>query len=216
MTARRVSTLIGALVGATVLGIAAMVAWSVLHPSEAGRPLPLAEGPALGDLTGYVARVDGRARTLDVTDNPLGLRPTMLVLTDATTIMVNGKQGGLGDLVKDVPVRVFYEVRDEVKYVTSLQVIPDGAATARSGADTPGPVADVRPIAEPAPRPAASPPPVPVRAPVGAVVSPPAVPARTPPAPRPAVTAPAAPAPTRSDAEDGSAAVDWLFQTRRR
>lgn len=221
---QRVSRIIGGVAILGVLMIAAMVTWSVLRPADPGPSLPLAEGPALGDLTGYVGRVDRAARTLHVTDNLLGLRPVMLVVTDDTTIKVDGKQGALGDLSKDVPVRVFYEVRGDVKYVTSLQVITGGAQASGATATDAGPMVQARPAA-------ASPPAAEPAPPVAVIVAPPP-PASPPPAPAPAPTprpALAAPAPTEAasigpppastaetDAGDGSVVIDWLFESRRR
>jgi hypothetical protein len=234
VTAQRASRIAGGVALVAVLSVVGMVTWSLLNRSDPGPALPLAEGPALGDMTGYVGRVDPLARTVDVTEDLLGLRPVMLAVTDDTSIMVHGKQGGLGDLSKDMPVRVFYEVRNDVKYVTSIQVITADAT----------PVAEARPVApaavvsasqttpSPAPAPpltAATPPPTP---PPPTPASPPRRAPDPSPAgqtarrsPPPRVAAPATEAasppvsvtrPAETEAGDGSAAVDWLFESRRR
>jgi hypothetical protein len=152
MNVQRISTIIGIIAIAAVMVIGAMATWSALRPPETG-PAPVAEGPSLGDLTGYVGRVDGTGRTVDVTENLHGQHPTMLVVTNDTAIVVHGKPGNFGDLTKDMPVRVFYEVRNDVKYVTSLQVIGDSAQATRSPAADPL-AADSKPPAEAATPPA--------------------------------------------------------------
>ena len=213
-TAQRLSRVIGGIAVLGVLVIAAMVTWSVLHRADPGPALPLAGGPALGDLTGYVGRVDRDAGTVDVADDLFGLRPVMLVVTDDTSIMVHGKEGALGDLSKDMPVRVFYEVRDDVKYVTSLQVISDGAQASGPTAADVGPVVEDRAGSPVTARPGAEPTPAArTRAPVAAVVPPaPAAPSAA------AAIGPPRASPRPADAEvgDGSAAIDWLFESRRR
>ena len=240
VTAQRASRIAGGLAFVAGLSVVGAVAWSLLTPSYPGPALPLAEGPALGDVTGYVGRVDPSARTVDVADNLFGLRPVMMVLTDDTSIMVGGKQGAIGDLSKDTPVRAFYEVRNDIKYVTSILVITDQARsqTGASSVDS-RPAADTRPAIDSRPA-AAVTPPVESRP-----LTPPAV-ASAPPASRSAAGAPVmatitsrpVPASPRAsappvaaavgsrpvtgvraaepDAGDGSAAIDWLFESRRR
>ncbi len=228
MTTRGVSRIAGGIALVAVLSVVGMVTWSVLHPSDPGPSLPLADGPALGDVTGYVGRVDPSARTVDVAENPFGLRPVMMVLTNDTSIMVDGKQGGIGDLSKDVPVRAFYEVRNDVKYVTSIQVITDDASRSSvsqarppAGATPPvesGPPVASKPAAPPAVEAAAPAIRTPVTAPpvsaatprLGVPVPPP--PARTPdPSParprtagRPAATTPRPTAPVSEAASVAS------------
>lgn len=191
MNVQRISTIIGIIAIAAVMVIGAVATWSALRPPETG-PAPVAEGPSLGDLTGYVGRVDGTGRTVDVTENLHGQHPTMLVVTNDTAIVVHGKPGNFGDLTKDMPVRVFYEVRNDVKYVTSLQVIADSAQATRApaadplAADSKSPAEATTPPAVAAVEPKAAPP----------VVEPkPAAPA---PEPKPPVAAkpPAPPTPT--------------------
>jgi hypothetical protein len=228
-TARWVSRIIGAMMILGVLVIAAMATWSVLRPEDPGPALPVAAGPALGDLTGYVGQVDGAARTLAVTDNVLGLRPITLMVTDDTSITVHGKQGALGDLSRDTPVRVFYEVRDGVKYVTSVQVIT-GLQASGPTAPAAGTMVEAAPVAVSAP---ASQAPAQPKARVAAIVTP-APPVSAPPSPSGTAVVPSpvsAAAPpgeaasigaTRAavaspeDAGDGSAVIDWLFESRRR
>jgi hypothetical protein len=139
---------VGGIAFVAVLSVVGTVAWSLLNRSDHVPPLPLAEGPALGDLTGYVGRIDPGARTIDIAEDLSGLRSVAMVVTDDTSIMVGDKRGGIGDLSKDLPVRAFYEVRNDVTYVTSIQVIIDeakGTAAATTPAVAPPPPPRGRP-----------------------------------------------------------------------
>jgi hypothetical protein len=207
VTTQRASRIAGGIAFVAVLSVVGTVAWSLLNRSDHVPPLPLAEGPALGDLTGYVGRIDPGARTIDIAEDLSGLRSVAMVVTDDTSIMVGDKRGGIGDLSKDLPVRAFYEVRNDVTYVTSIQVIIDeakGTAAATTPAVAPPPPS--RPAA-PAPS-TATIAPRPVPAPPRATAPPAAASVGPPPA------AVARPAPTVAD--DGSAVIDWLFESRRR
>jgi hypothetical protein len=223
VTTQRASRIAGGVALVAVLSVVTMVAWSLLNPSDPRPTLPVGDTPAMGDMTGYVERVDAGARTVDVVENRLGLRPTMMVVTNDTSIMVRGKQGALADLTKDMPVRAFYEVRNDVKYLTSLQVItndpadgspagepvpapPSAVASKPASPRTPapaGPVMTVTPRPSPPPRAA---PPAPVAASTTSSPAPVALPS---PAPAARVAEPDA-------AGDGSAAVDWLLTESRR
>jgi len=229
MTAKGLSRIAGAVAIAAVLVVTAMVTWSVLRQSDHETP-QIAGGPALGDLTGYVGRVDRESRTIDVSTSLLGVRPVILNVTNDTSIMVRGKQGGLGDLSKDMPVRVFYEVRDDVKYVTSIQVVTEEAPVeAKPPAEAKAPV-EAKPAppvtaATPKPTPPALEPikpraPEPLPASIQTATPPAAKPPRAPAATTEAAAAPpprvSAPRPADTDADDGSAAIDWLLKESRK
>ena len=231
MTTQRASRIAGGIALVAVLSVVTLVAWSLLNPSDPRPALPVDSGPAMGDITGYVERVDPGARTVDVADNLLGLRPTMMVVTSDTSIMVRGKQGALADLTKDMPVRAVYEIRNDVKYLTALQVITSDPADARPAVEpvpAPPPTAASRPASPRPPAPmapvmAVTPRPAPpgraaTPAPVAAYTTLPPVPAAT---PSPAPIATPSPTPAARVAEpdavgDGSAAVDWLLTESRR
>jgi hypothetical protein len=230
MTARGLSRIAGAVAIVAVLVVTAMVTWSVLRPSDHESTTQVAGGPALGDLTGYVGRVDRESRTIDVSTSLLGVRPVILNVTNDTSIMVRGKQGGLGDLSKDMPVRVFYEVRDDVKYVTSIQVVTEEApveakppAEAKAPVEaTPAPPVTVAtpkptpPALEPVKPRAPEAPPASIQAAAPPAAKPPRVPAATTeaaPVPPPRVSASR---PADTDADDGSAAIDWLLKESRK
>jgi hypothetical protein len=192
------SKVAGGIALAAVLSVVAIVAWSILNHSDPAPSATLGDGPAMGDITGYVGRVDRNARTVDVAESMFGLRPVTMALTNDTSITVAGKQGGIGDLSKDMQVRAFYEVRNDVKYVTSIQVISDEAPSkvasspasdARSPVETKPameskPAVEARPPVEPKPRvePRA---PAEVKPPTTRPVSPPPAVAASPPAARP-------------------------------
>ena len=206
MTTRGASRIASGIALVAVLSVVGMVTWSVLHPSDPGPALPPTDGPALGDMTGYVGRVDPSARTVDVAENLFGLRPVMMVMTNDTSIVVGGKEGGIGDLSKDMPVRAFYEVRNDVKYVTSIQVIIDAAS--RSSVSESRPPVETRPTSSP---PAVESKPA---APPAVVSAPPATrpPVTAPPVaaatPRPSLPAPPLPARTPDPSPVGSRTAD--------
>ena len=133
MTAQRLSRVAAGIAIVTVVGVAALVTRNVLWPEDPDASLQHAGGKVMGDMAGYVGRVDRETRTIDVSTSPLGIRPIAMLVTNETTIVVNGKQGALGDLWKDLPVRVYYEVRDNARYATSIQVTT-GDAVASSPA----------------------------------------------------------------------------------
>jgi hypothetical protein len=122
VTAQGLSRIAGGVALAAVLVIAGLVARSVFRGPEPEFVPQLAGGPATGDMSGFLDRIDRTARTIDVAGDLVGLRPVSLAVTHDTSITVLGKPGSLADLSKDMPVRVFYEVRHDVKYVTAIQV----------------------------------------------------------------------------------------------
>lgn len=188
MNAQRLSRIAAGIAIVTALGVAGLVTRNVLWPDDPDASLHSTGGKMLGDMAGYVGRVDREARTVDVSISPLGIRPVAMVVTNETAIVVNGKQGAIGDLWKDLPVRVYYEVRDNTRYATSIQVTsgdslaasPAGKDPAASSPAAPSPAAPSTAVAPP---PVATPPtqattPAPP-APVAAT-EPPAAPASTP------------------------------------
>ena len=198
MTAQRLSRIAAGIAIVTVLGVTALVTRNVLWPDDPDASLQRNGGKVMGDMAGYVGRVDREARTVDISTSPLGIRPVVLLVTNETAIVVNGKQGAIGDLWKDLPVRVLYEVRDNARYATSIQVTAgDSLAASPAAKDSAPASATPTPTKEPqAPSVATSP--VPATAPPSVAPAPvaPATPLK-PPAP-PAVATkptPVAPAP---------------------
>jgi hypothetical protein len=169
VTTQGLSRIAGGIAIVAVLVVSGMVAWSVLRQQDPDPVVQQVEAPPrvgearrLGDLTGYVGRVDPDAHTLVVAANPLGTDPVMLIVANDAAVTVHGKRGGLGDLSKNMPVRVFYEVRNEVKHVTSI-VAERPQASAPSAAER-KPAAEAKPAPEAKPpseaKPAAEPKPV--------------------------------------------------------
>ena len=236
MTAQGLSKIAGGIAIVAVVVVTGMVTWSLLRPQdpdsiqvgEAPRP---DEAPRLGDMTGYVGRVDPDTQMIVVSASLVGANPVMLVVNSAASITVQGKPSGLRDLSKDMPVRVVYEVRDDVKYATSIQVVTEDAHASRASETKPAvetkPPVEAKPPAEvkPAP-PVASPAPPATRPPAPAPPVTAATPRPTPPAlepakprtPEPPLPSPrvSAPRPADRDADDGSAAIDWLFKESRK
>jgi len=191
VTAQGLSKIAGGIAVVAVVVVTGMVTWSLLRPSdpdpiqvsEAPRP---GEAPQLGDMTGYVGRVDPDTQMIVVSASLVGANPVMLVVNSAASITVQGKPSGLRDLSKDMPVRVVYEVRDDVKYATSIQVVTDEAQASR-GSET-KPAVETPPPAEAKPSVEVKAP-VEVKPPVEAKPAPPVV-SPAPPATRPPATAP--------------------------
>jgi len=213
VTAQGLSKIAGGIAIVAVVVVTGMVTWSFLRPpdpdsipvAEAPRP---DEAPRLGDMTGYVGRVDPDTQMIVVSASLVGANPVMLVVNSAASITVLGKPSGLRDLSKDMPVRVVYEVRDDVKYATSIQVVTDEAQASRVSETKPAvetkPPVEAKPPVEVKPSgevkaPVAAKAPVEVKPPVEAKPAPPVVspvpPATRPPAAAPPVTA-ATPRPT--------------------
>src|SRR5439155_21187597 len=121
---QRVSRIAGGIGLAAAALVVMMVGWSRMNQPVPAPSVQPAEGRVMGDLTGFVGRVDQKARTVEVAEK-LGLRPITMTVTDDTAITVRGEQRGLRDLKKDLPIRAFYEVRDDVTYLTRIQVVTD-------------------------------------------------------------------------------------------
>ena len=245
MTAQGLSRVAGGVALVAVLVIAGLVARSALRGPEPDFVPQLAGGPATGDMTGYLGRIDRAAHTIDVTEDLVGLRPVSLAVTDDTAVTVRGAQGTLADLSKDMPVRVFYEMRHDVKLATAIQVVepppaaqvvatPSAATVAVGPAEArpsePAPVIEPRPLAATAPvgdalvvgeaRPAPDPKPSAMstapKATPSVAAAPPTKVSR-PVVPTDTVSRPAAPRrPADTEATDGTAAIDWLLGGARR
>jgi len=224
---RRPSVKIGAaIVGLSVLAVAALTVRPLVWPADPDASLRADDGRLIGTAIGYVAGIDMTGRTLAVSASVIGLRPLEFRVMPDTTITIQDKQGGLGDLSKDMPVRVSYEVRDHIRLARSIELVsreitrPQPSATVEASTPpsvaAPAPAAGKKsggreatvPVAIPAPRSEA------------------AMPASTapkPPAPitrRPVNSAvesrPTQGAPRDSDAGDGSAVIDWLLTEGRK
>ncbi|HET7378899.1 MAG TPA: hypothetical protein VFJ24_02540 [Gaiellales bacterium] len=92
--------------------------------------LRLQDGRLIGEVHGHVAAVDPERRNLTISVNRLGLQRIPLGLDEETTITVQGKFGGLGDLWTGLPVRVTYELRDGFRTARSITVWSGDAAAA--------------------------------------------------------------------------------------
>src|SRR5207249_3400021 len=121
---QRVSRIAGGIGLAAAALVVMMVGWSRMNQPVRAPSVQPAEGRVMGDLTGFVGRVDQKARTVEVAEK-LGLRPITMTVTDDTAITVRGEPRGLRDLKKDLPIRAFYEVRNDVTYLTKIQVVTD-------------------------------------------------------------------------------------------
>ena len=193
-----------AIAGALALvgGVALMLRPLVWAP-DPDASVQLVDGRLIGETSGYVARVDREARTVDVSASLIGWRPVVLIVNQETVIKVHDRQGGLGDLWKDMPVRASYEVIGDTRVARSIQIGTSAAeGTASSGDSVPfsttrPAAAESRPptprVAEPsALRPRSDGTAIPARAPE--LKPPPTTPRST--AAEPPLPAPRRPAPT--------------------
>jgi len=272
VTSRGLARAAAGIVIATVIAVSGVVAWSVLRRPVLDAAVPLPEGPRLGDMAGYVGRVDAAAQTIAIADDPGGARFVDFHVTPDTSIRIRGRDAGLEDLSKDMPARAYYEVHGGVKYLTALDVPDDDRAAAerpaaetaantpagrmaadakpptsdgKAAADAKPPTSDARPTAEiKSPTIGGRPPsqraalPNPLAAPSSPPAVAPAATARIAPGARPGAASAARPAdpsaapatddsrivssrapetaPADAALNDGTAAVDWLFQQSRR
>jgi hypothetical protein len=93
------------LVGAAVLVVSP--AFWVADPEESVR---LVHGRMIGDTGGHIVGVDRERRTVAISRSLFGWRPVVVSVTPETIITVNKLEGAFGDLARDLPVRVTYEV----------------------------------------------------------------------------------------------------------
>jgi len=117
-----------------VLGAAAMMLWPLLWPPDPDASVQLVNGKLIGETSGYVGRVDRTAQTVDISSSLVGWRPIMVVVNDQTAIMVQNRQGGFGDLLKDLPVRISYEVVGDRRLAKSIEVVTEEGERARAAA----------------------------------------------------------------------------------
>lgn len=117
-----------------VLGAAAMMLWPLLWPPDPDASVQLVNGRLVGETSGYVGRVDRTTQTVDISSSLVGWRPIMVVVNDQTAIMVQNRQGGFGDLLKDLPVRVSYEVVGDRRLAKSIEVVTEDSERARGAA----------------------------------------------------------------------------------
>lgn len=119
-----------------VLGAAVLMLWPLLWPPDPDASVQLVNGRLIGETAGYVGRVDREAHTVDVSSSLVGWRPIVLLVNEQTAILVQDRQGGLGDLLKDLPVRVSYEVVGETRLARSIEIITDDGGRSRAAAST--------------------------------------------------------------------------------
>jgi len=117
-----------------VLGAAAMMLWPLLWPPDPDASVQLVNGRLIGETSGYVGRVDRAAQTVDISSSLVGWRPIIVVVNDQTAITVQNRQGGFGDLLKDLPVRISYEVVGDRRLAKSIDVVTEDSERARAAA----------------------------------------------------------------------------------
>jgi len=161
-----------------VLGAAVLMLWPLLWPPNPDASAQLVDGRLISEATGYVGRIDRDARTVDVSASLVGWRPVVVVVDESTTITVQDREGGFGDLWKDMPVRVSYELVGDTRLARWIEVMTGDGEPSRPVVDEGGTQpASSSSVALPSP-PALSPdpplalPPAPALAPT--VASPPA------------------------------------------
>lgn len=220
--------------GVVVLAGVVLAAWPLVWPADPDASLRTVAGRQVGEATGYVVSLDPEAGVLKISSSMFGLRPVTLAVDPNTPITVRDKQGGLGDLAVDMPVRVAYEIQGQMRHARSVElVVPESESRVRVPSDVlpasvsptpnvektssvrPAPsaaavdVAPKRPLFAPVPA-TSAPTPLPVRKLVERPQAAPPVPARQPVEDEKALEAAAArreAAPSRASrpAEDGGA-----------
>jgi len=141
-----------------VLGAATLMLWPLLWPPDPDTTVQLVNGRLVGETSGYVGRIDLDARTVDVSSSLVGWRPVVLVVNDQTAIQLQDRRGDIGDLVKDTPVRAFYEVVGDRRLAKSIEVVTDESGRAGGAASDAGrtpPSQQARPETEGTPGPSA-------------------------------------------------------------
>jgi hypothetical protein len=142
-----------------VLAVSIPVAWWLLWASDPDALLRMEGGSLVGEVRGYLQRVDRDARTIEVSRSLLGFRAVAIAVTDETEILVNALHGGFGDLATHRTVSVSYVVRGAARLAQSIHVGSAIGTSARRPrpdvvepvvTDTPGPRV-LTPIAEPRP-----------------------------------------------------------------
>ena len=148
-----------------LIGVATLILWSLMSPPDPDASVHLVNGRLIGETSGYVARIDRESHTVAVSTSLLGLHPVVLVVNGETVITVRDRQGGFGDLWKDLPVRASYEVRGTARVARSIEILTTDAGTTPRSADS-VPPSPIRPSAAVPPvpvSPAVEPPPAPPR-----------------------------------------------------
>jgi hypothetical protein len=198
-----------------LLGAAALALGTLLWTARPDDSVRLVNGRQIGEAWGYVARVDRQQRTVAVSRSVFGWQPIVVTVNPDTLITVQDREGGLGDLVGDMLVRVTFELVGGERLALAIEI---GASESRS-AGAPAPVrapAATLPAGRAAPS-AGSP-----SAPIARRVTP--EPAARGPAAAPAPgVEPARPAPSpapegvrEAPGSDPAAVIDWLIKQSRR
>ena len=132
MSSRRLLTLAGVAVGlALVAGGGAMLR-PLVWPQDPDASLQMVNGRLVGEAMGYVSAVDSDERILKISASILGLRAVTLSVGNDATIMIGDKQGGLGDLSVDMPVRVSYALDGDTRRAMAVERLPAGSSVRAS------------------------------------------------------------------------------------
>jgi len=142
-----------------VMAVAGLLLWPLIWPEDPDKAFKLVDGRLVGEAEGFVWRVEADQQRIHVTSSLLGLRAVPITVTSETKIVVNNKLGGLADIWKGMDVRVSYEVRDNARVATAVELLTTKARRART---TPTEVvvpADAATDSAPPPQAPATPPP---------------------------------------------------------
>jgi hypothetical protein len=227
---RPLLTRLSVVVSLLVLVVGAVVGWPLVWPANPDAEVRLVDGHRVGEMTGYITSVDPDDARLKVSSSLFGLRPLSFALADDTRISIGGKQGGIGDLLIDMPVRVAYELEGRTRHARAVELAGRESGVVPAG----GPSSDPEPAPVPAEAAATRPPALPPTrtaprsAPVRDIVERPRAERRSPPrsvADDEKALEAAHAAESRADAvqrarddaaPDGSGAIDWLLRESRR
>jgi len=164
----------------------------LVWPEHPDASLQMVNGRLVGEAMGYVAAVDSDERILKISASIIDLRPVTLSVGNDATIMIGDKQGGLGDLVVDMPVRVAYTLDGDTRRAIAVERLAAGTSVRASSIAPDSARANSVPSSVELPaRPAAGARPQPVAKPVAQPAAPAAQPAPQP-VPQPKVARPPA------------------------
>jgi len=182
-------TAIAALV--LLLGGAGFIAWPLRWMTNPDDSLQLVNGRMVGEASGYVVRVDREGQTIAISQSAFGWHPFVVAVNRETLITVQQREGGVGDLLEDVPVRVTYEVDAGRRLAKAIEIGSGRDAMPSTAARRPPPAPPVpaahaveapgepkrpdalSPVAPPLAAPAPAPPPTSAGAPVPPSAPPP-------------------------------------------
>ena len=126
----RLRPVVGFVAGMTLIGGFSFIVWPLLSPAEP--EARFMNGRLVGETTGWVTRVDHEGRVLQVSRSFFGFRSQEFIISRDATILIRDKEGGLGDLYQDMPIRVAWEKVGDTRRAHSIELVVGNSTTARA------------------------------------------------------------------------------------